>query len=120
MERFRLDDLTFMIVVPDQVNEAGIELVGALDVAIPGFRVPPAHEMQGEPPVEVGEIPESLSDGVEVVVNAPEYLGIRFERDGCAVFFGLCPVGALEFRDGDALGVALPERVAIAAGLRSE
>ena len=97
--------------VPHHAGDAGVEEVGAFDVALSGFLMPPADEVDLQSLVEVGDLLEVSHQGVEVVFHPGEDLWVRQEGYGGAVLAGASSL--LQVPVGYALAVFLGPGVTV-------
>ena len=100
------------------MGEAGVEEVGAFDVALALVGVPWGFEDYLEALVQVGGVLEMAGEVVEVVLDRAEYVGVGQKGDGCAALGGL--VALAEGAGGDAALVFLVVGAAVAVDLGAE
>ena len=72
---------------PVQVLDEGDD--PAVVVEVVGLAAALVHELDPDPGVEEGELPEALREGVEAVLRALEYHGVRLEANAGAGLVGL-------------------------------
>ena len=118
VERHGVDGGAAAVLCPDHVCEAGVEKVGAFDVALALVGVPWGFEDYLEALVQVGGVLEMAGEVVKVVLDGVEYVGVGQKGDGCAALGGL--VALAEGAGGDAALVFLVVGAAVAVDLGAE
>ena len=118
VERHGVDGCAAAVLRSDHMGEAGVEKVGAFDVALALVGVPWGFEDYLEALVQVGGVLEMAGEVVEVVLDGAEYVGVGQKGDGCAALGGL--VALAEGAGGDAALVFLVVDAAVAVDLGAE